>query len=244
MKEEDVFSNIQHSIIFYMQEIFCLAFGFYREKIVNVGNPKVGDRIFLSNNIMLLDASGKATVNNVVVKSGSNMVDYNKFFVDYNSGELVVISDIGQNITATIKDRIIDITDVFPDIESESFDNQIMSIELEDVHSRPFELGSKKKYWKTNYFFNVFCFNKMLRKSVSSRLLLQFSKYGIPLIDFKKNYPIGGDGRININFDIKYCSEMMMVDFGEPSSETINFESQNKKTMYCSNIFGILTLIF
>ena len=125
----------------------------------------------------------------------------------------------------------------FPDIESSSFDNQVISVELEDIYSKPFELGSSRKYWKTNYFFDIFCFNKMLRKSLSNKLMLLLARSKVPLVDFKESYPLNQDGSINENFNMYEDKSLDIVNFGEVSSETLDFKSQNKKEMYHSCIF-------
>jgi len=242
MEQEDVFDNIQHSIIFYLQEVFASTYGYVEDREKEIKSAVKNRNYAISELIPLTDGAGKA-VDNIAVFKNDVEIPTDDYSFNHDTGN-IKFNKTYSGVVVKYKERMLDVVNAYPKEESEEFDRQIISVEVEDIYTRMFEVGTRRRYWKTNYYINAFCFNAMLRKSISTRLMILLTKFGIPLVDFKKYHPINDDGTINKEFDMVKLSEIIMTDFGDVSSETMNFEALNKKIMYNSEVSGILTVIF
>ena len=241
MNEYDVLYNAKMSFIYYFKEVFLKKVGYFYSKNKSILSVTKNKKYDIEENIIHSDEYGNPK-NGLKIYFDKTLVPEESYSFNYIENKVKFLESY-KNITIEYKIPAIDIIDAYPDIESNTFEKPIMSFEIEDFTSSPFEIGSRKRYWSGNLFIDCFCTNDTMRERLRGAITFELANQNIPLVDFLNNSLINGDGSLNEDFVYFPCKHEI-YDLKRISAENYDMSSLNKKKCSVCSISTNFTLIF
>lgn len=241
MNEYDVMYNAKMSFVHYIKEIFLKKVKYITIKNKNILSVTSGKSYEIESDIVNTDEYGDAK-NMISVTSNNEDVSDSEFEFNYLTNKITFL-DSFKNVNVMYKKYLINVIDAYPNIENTSFDSPIISVELEDFASSPFEIGTRRKYWNGNIFIDCFCINDAMRERIRGALTFELANRNIPVYDFVNNSLLNIDGTLNKDFMFSN-SETEIYDITRISAENYDMNSLNKKKMSVCSISANFNLIF
>ena len=241
MNEYDVMYNAKMSFVHYIKEVFLKKVKYITTKNKSILSVTSGKSYELEPDIINTDDYGNAK-NMISVTANNEDVSDSEFEFNYLTNK-ITFSDSFKNVKVTYKKYSINVIDAYPNMENTSFDSPIISVELEDFSSSPFEIGSRRHYWNGNVFIDCFCTNDAMRERLRGALTFELANRNVPVYDFVNNSLLNIDGTLNKDF-VFNPSETEIYDITRISAENYDMNSLNKKKMSVCSISANFNLIF
>lgn len=241
MNEYDVMYNVKMSFVHYIKEIFLKKIKYVTTKNKSILTVTGGKKYDLDSDIIRTDEYGNSSNQIKVTTDGEELSD-SEFDFDYISNKIYFVRS-HKNIKITYKQYSIEVIDAYPGSEITNFTNPIISVEVEDFETSPFEIGSRRKYWNGNVFIDCFCTNNAMRERLRGALTFELANQNIPVCDFTSQNVLNNDGTLNKNF-VFYPSETEIYDIKRITAENYDLTSLDKRKEYVFSVSANFNLIF